>query len=111
MEKSIIIIGGGLTGLAAGCYGRMNGYRTSIFEMHDKVGGLCTGWKHKGYNIDSSMHWLLGTKLGTSYYKFWEELGATQQWQVYNHDQYSIIEDESVRFFTCIPISTVWNSK
>jgi glycerol-3-phosphate dehydrogenase len=33
-EKSIIIIGGGLTGLSAGCYGRMNGYRTSIFEMH-----------------------------------------------------------------------------
>ena len=27
MDKSIIIIGGGLTGLAAGCYGRMNGYR------------------------------------------------------------------------------------
>lgn len=25
-EKSIIIIGGGLTGLSAGCYGRMNGY-------------------------------------------------------------------------------------
>jgi thioredoxin reductase len=31
-EKSIIIIGGGLTGLSAGCYGRMNGYRTSILR-------------------------------------------------------------------------------
>jgi phytoene dehydrogenase-like protein len=42
MEKSIIIIGGGLTGLSSGCYGRMNGYKTSIFEMHDMAGGVCT---------------------------------------------------------------------
>ena len=31
MERSITIIGGGLTGLSAGCYGRMNGYKTTIF--------------------------------------------------------------------------------
>ena len=27
-EKTIAIIGAGVSGLAAGCYGRMNGYRT-----------------------------------------------------------------------------------
>lgn len=43
MEKSIIIIGGGIAGLSAGCYGQMNGCRTQIFEMHDKTGGVCTG--------------------------------------------------------------------
>jgi len=32
-EKSIIIIGAGIAGLSAGCYGQMNGYRTQIFEM------------------------------------------------------------------------------
>ena len=37
MEKSLIIIGGGLAGLAAGCYGRMNGYLTSI-DMDLPVG-------------------------------------------------------------------------
>ncbi|MFC1916779.1 phytoene desaturase family protein [Chloroflexota bacterium] len=100
MEKSIIIIGGGLTGLAAGCYGRMNGYRTSIFEMHDKAGGVCTGWKRKRYTIDGAMNWLVGTKSGTSFYKFWEELGAAQKWQVFNHDQFNIIEDESGKVFT-----------
>jgi phytoene dehydrogenase-like protein len=99
-EKSIIIIGGGLTGLAAGCYGRMNGYRTSIFEMHKIAGGVCTGWKRKGYTIDGAMNWLMGTKPGTSFYRFWEELGAAQEWQVFNHDQYSLIEDESGKVFT-----------
>ena len=99
MEKSIIIIGGGLTGLAAGCYGRMNGYRTFVFEMHDKAGGVCTGWKRKGYTIDGAMNWLLGTKPGTSYYKFWEELGAVQKWQIYNHDHFILIEDENGQVF------------
>jgi phytoene dehydrogenase-like protein len=100
MEKSIIIIGGGLTGLATGCYGRMNGYRTFIFEMHDKAGGVCTGWKRKGYTIDGAMHWLIGTKPGTSFYKFWEELGAVQKWKVFNHDRHSLFENESGRIFS-----------
>ncbi|MFC2017550.1 phytoene desaturase family protein [Chloroflexota bacterium] len=100
MEKSIIVIGGGLTGLAAGCYGLMNGYRMSIFEMHDKAGGVCTGWKRKGYTIDGAMNWLIGTKPGFSYYKLWEELGAAQKWQVFNHDQYILIENEIGKIFT-----------
>jgi len=99
MEKSIIIIGGGLTGLAAGCYGRMNGYRTSVFEMHDKAGGVCTGWKRKGYKIDGAMNWLQGTKPGSVYYRFWEELGAAQQWEVYNHDQFMLIEHDNGKIF------------
>jgi len=100
MEKSILIIGGGLTGLAAGCYGRMNGYRTSVFEMHDKAGGVCTAWKRKGYTIDGAMNWLVGTKPGTGFHKFWEELGAAQNWKVYNHDRYLLIETRSGRGFT-----------
>ncbi len=100
MEKSIIIIGAGLTGLAAGCYGLMNGYKTSIFEMHDKAGGVCTGWKRKGYTIDGAMNWLVGTRPGTSFYRFWEELGATQEWKVFNHDQYLRVELEGGKAFT-----------
>ena len=32
MEKSTIIIGAGMSGLSAGWYGQMNGYRTQIME-------------------------------------------------------------------------------
>jgi phytoene dehydrogenase-like protein len=94
MEKSIIIIGGGLTGLALGCYGRMNGYKTSIFEMHDIAGGVCTGWKRKGYTIDGALNWLVGTNPKNSFYKFWEELGAAQNWKIYNHDLYFVYEEK-----------------
>jgi phytoene desaturase len=38
-QKSVIVIGAGIAGLSAGCYGQMNGYRTRIFEMHDRPGG------------------------------------------------------------------------
>ncbi len=95
MEKSIIIIGAGLTGLSAGCYGRMNGYRTSIYEMHDKAGGVCTAWKRKDYTIDGAMNWLIGTKPGTGYHRIWQELGAADNWKVHNHSNYMILEDEN----------------
>lgn len=97
--KSIIIIGGGLTGLSAGCYGQMNGYRTSIFEMHSIAGGVCTAWKRKGYTIDGAVNWVIGTKPGMGFYKFWEELGAAPDWKVHNHDLYMVNEDKDGRDF------------
>ena len=75
MCKSVIIIGAGIAGLSAGCYLQMNGYRTQIFELHDKPGGLCASWKRNGYTIDGCIHWLLGARPGIDFYRFWEELG------------------------------------
>jgi phytoene dehydrogenase-like protein len=84
--KTIAIIGAGLAGLSAGCYGRMNGYRTLLFEMHDKPGGLCTAWQRKGYTIDGCIHWLTSSAPGDSLYGVWEELGAVQGRRMYDHD-------------------------
>ncbi len=41
MGRRIAIIGGGIAGLSAGCYGRMNGYETEIFEMHTPRRAVC----------------------------------------------------------------------
>jgi len=61
MTKTIIIIGAGMAGLSAGCYAQMNSYKTRIFEMHDKPGGLCTSWTRNGYTFDGCIEWLLGS--------------------------------------------------
>jgi phytoene dehydrogenase-like protein len=92
MSKSVIIIGGGLTGLSAGCYLRMNGYTTSVFEMHNITGGVCTGWKRKDYTFDGAMNWLVGTNPASSFYQIWEELGVSKGWTVYDHDRFIIME-------------------
>ena len=34
MQKSLIVIGAGIAGLAAGCYAQMNGYRSQILDLH-----------------------------------------------------------------------------
>lgn len=100
MERSIIVIGAGLSGLAAGCYGRMNDYKTQIFEMHDMAGGVCTAWERKGYTIDGAVNWVAGTKPGESFYRFWQELGVAQNWSVYNHERSHVVENREGKAFT-----------
>jgi len=91
-EKSIAIIGGGISGLCAGCYARMNGYATTIYEMHTIPGGVCTAWQRDGYAIDSCIHWLVGSAPGVAYHKLWREVGAVQGFEMLNLDEYSCIE-------------------
>jgi len=100
LEKSIIIIGAGIAGLSAGCYGQMNGYKTQIFEMHDKPGGVCTAWERKGYIIDGCLHWVFGSSPNSSYHHMWEELGAVQNRQFINFEEYRRVEDKDGKAWT-----------
>jgi len=99
MAKSIIIIGAGLAGLSAGCYGQMNGYRTHIFELHDKPGGLCTSWKRKGYTFDGSIHYMMGSRSGP-YHRFYEELGAVQGRRMVDHEELMRVEGSDGKVWT-----------
>ena len=99
MDKSIIIIGGGIAGLSAGCYGQMNGYSTRIFEMDTKPGGVCTSWKRKGYTIDGCLHWLVGSAPENDFYRFWEELGAVQGRRMMYHEEYARVEGKGGKVF------------
>ena len=77
----------------------MNGYKTQIFEMHDKPGGLCTSWKRKEYTIDGCLHWLVGSGPSSAFYRIWEELGAVQGRQMIEHDEFMRIEGKDGRIF------------
>lgn len=75
-DRSVVIIGAGLAGLAAGCYARMNGYRSHIFEYHSKPGGVAAAWKRQPYLIDGGIHFLMGHRPGQPIYDLYRELGA-----------------------------------
>jgi phytoene dehydrogenase-like protein len=91
-DKSLIIIGAGIAGLSTGCYAQMNGYKSVIFELHDKPGGLCTSWKRNGYIIDSCIHWLVGSSPVNPFYRLWEEVGAVQGRQMIDHEVFGQVE-------------------
>jgi len=96
-ERSIIIIGAGVAGLAAGCYARMNGYQTRIFEMHGLPGGVCTSWRRDGYTFDGCLEWLMGSREGTPINRIWRELGALTGREVVDHDEFMRIEGRDGR--------------
>jgi phytoene dehydrogenase-like protein len=95
--KSVIIVGGGFAGLAAGIYARMNGYNTQIFEMHDLPGGLCTSWKRKGYTVDACIHWLVGSNPQSRMFNYWEEVGIARNRKFIDMDEYMQVENEAGR--------------
>lgn len=87
-SESVIIIGAGFAGLAAGIYAQMNGYKTEIFELHDQPGGLCTAWKRKGYTIDACIHWLVGSSPRSAIHDMWDEVGIARELDIINLEEY-----------------------
>jgi len=94
MSKKMIIIGAGVAGLAAGCYGQMNGFETEIYEMHILPGGLCNAWERDGYTFDLCIHWFTGSSPHISLYSMWEELGLVQGRKFIHHEHQGHVIDE-----------------
>lgn len=99
-SKSVVIIGAGVAGLAAGCYAQMNGYESHIFELHDLPGGLCTAWERKGYTFDGCIHYLYGSGTEQPFNYVWEELGAVQGREFVHHDKFMQVVAPDGRAFT-----------
>jgi phytoene dehydrogenase-like protein len=85
-EKSIIIIGAGLAGLSAGCYGRMNGYRVQVLEQDTRPGGLCTSWERKGYTVHGNMAFVVGSGPGVAFHRIWQELGLVPKTRMIEYE-------------------------
>ncbi len=97
-NKHLIIIGAGIGGLSAGCYAQMNGYRSRIFERHSLPGGVCTGWKRKGYTFDGCMHHLVGCSPAARTHRMWRELGAMPRPVHFPEDLIGIENTQGKRF-------------
>ncbi len=91
-EKSIIVIGAGVAGLAAACYGQMNGYGVRIFEQDARPGGLCTSWERKGFTINAGLAFLIGSGPGTNFFRVWKELGVVPKIRMIDSEYFVIVE-------------------
>jgi phytoene dehydrogenase-like protein len=71
---TIVIIGGGVSGLCAAVYAQKCGYQVEVLEMHDSAGGLATSWHRGEYIFETCLHWLFGSNPDGEMYSRWLEV-------------------------------------
>ncbi len=92
--KKVVIVGAGIAGLTCGVYAKLNGFDTHIYEMHSIPGGECTGWDRGDYHFDGCIHWLMGSKPGTSLNDLWRTTGAlSDDVKIVNHEVFVRYEE------------------
>jgi phytoene dehydrogenase-like protein len=92
MKKSILIIGGGMSGLSAGIYGLKNGYDVTILEKNNTVGGYCTTWRRDEVTIDSCIHWITGCK-SDEIKNIYDEIGVFDKGHILHNPYFVIFKD------------------
>jgi phytoene dehydrogenase-like protein len=92
-QPTLLIIGAGIAGLSAGIFAQKHGFQSTIFEMHDLPGGLCTAWERKGYTFDGCIHYLFGSGPQQPFYDLWQELGVIQDRPFIHHSEYMRLTD------------------
>ncbi|PAY00359.1 phytoene dehydrogenase [Pseudoalteromonas sp. HM-SA03] len=101
-QKSVIIIGAGMSGLGTAAYSQMNGYQCTVFELHETPGGCCTSWQRKEYTFDWCISWLNGTGTNNEMATIWDELGCLENVPIYNTEIFNSVvttNGEKIRFY------------
>ena len=92
-EKSLIIIGAGLAGLSAGCYGRMNGYRVTVFEQDARPGrSVHRMGAPKGIRSTAVWPCWRGSGPAVGFNHTWQELGVIPQIRMIDYEQLIQVE-------------------
>jgi phytoene dehydrogenase-like protein len=94
-NKSLIIIGAGLAGLAAGVYAQRNGYRSHILEHHGQPGGVAAWWRRGVYHVDGGIHFLMGHRPPSAIYDLYRQLGTAAPDTVTDMAEYGAFVDET----------------
>ena len=68
-EKKVAIIGSGAGGLAAAAYLSTFGYRVTVLEQADNLGGYLNPFKRKGYCFDPGVHYVGELRPGQSFHR------------------------------------------
>ena len=55
--KKIVVIGSGFSSLAASCYLAQAGYKVTIYEKNQTIGGRARQFKKDGFTFDMGPTW------------------------------------------------------
>ncbi|MEI7943042.1 MAG: phytoene desaturase family protein, partial [Candidatus Riflemargulisbacteria bacterium] len=69
MTKKVIIVGGGIGGLATSCLLAKKGYEVVLYEKEERLGGRCNLLQEKGYSFDMGPSWYLMPEVFEHYFK------------------------------------------
>jgi len=81
-SKTVIIIGGGLGGLCTGCLLCKEGYRVTVLERHNKIGGGLHTFKRKDTIYETGMHYIGALQSGGVLQRFFSYLGIFDSLQI-----------------------------
>jgi len=65
----VVIIGGGISGLASAALLAKEGHEVSVFEKQQAVGGRAGVWEHEGFRFDTGPSWYLMPEVFDHFYK------------------------------------------
>ncbi len=71
-ENKVIILGAGPVGLVTGWMMSEKGWDVQIFELKNKIGGMCRSWKWKDFYLDTGPHIFHTDSL--KLWNFWKDI-------------------------------------
>lgn len=99
MSKSVLVIGGGVSGLSCAIRCLRYGYEVTVLEKNPCLGGNLTGWHKNECYIDNCIHWLNGTKDGNDVNKLWKEVGAIDEHTRFFESKYFYVSSFGNEYF------------
>lgn len=74
MQKTVAVIGGGISGLSAACYLARDGHSVEIYEKNDTIGGRCRTYTEDGFVFDMGPSWYWMPDI---FERFYNDFGKT----------------------------------
>ena len=77
--QRVVVIGGGIAGLATAALLAADGHSVTLFEARDSLGGRAGSWEHNGFRFDTGPSWYLMPEVFDHFFRL---LGTTAEEQL-----------------------------